>query len=159
MNATTQDLLRARAEDRARKEGEMIPRGLLIAMFALVLSSLALVSFAVLSGRAHVGQPAASAIVAEKEIVLEGHGAKAVTVRAPDGRLLFEMAHGGFVAVIQNGLERARFVAGADQSAPVRLAAFANGRLAIIDPETGWSVELGSFGSDNKAAFERLMTN
>ena len=43
-------------------------------------------------------------------------------------------------------------------SKPVRLIAYANGRLTVLDPETGWSVELGDFGSDNKAAFERLMT-
>jgi putative photosynthetic complex assembly protein len=42
---------------------------------------------------------------------------------------------------------------------PVRLVSFANGRLSLEDPETGWSVELYGFGSDNEAAFQRLLDN
>jgi putative photosynthetic complex assembly protein len=158
MTASTQDLLRDRYETRKQSEGDKIPKGLLIAMFLLAMSSLALVSYAVLTGRPHEGQPVDAAILSERSIILEGHGAKAVTVRDENGALLADLAHGGFVTVIQNGLERARTVAHADQTKPVRLIAYANGRLTVLDPETGWSVELGNFGSDNKAAFERLMT-
>jgi putative photosynthetic complex assembly protein len=158
MTTNTLDRLRARSEDRSRSEGDMIPKGLLIAMAALALSSLAIVSFAVLTGRAPTGQPVEAAILEERLIVLEGHGAKAVTVRDISGRLLVDLDHGGFVTVIQNGLERARTVQRVAQDKPVRLIAYANGRLTILDPETGWSAELGAFGSDNRAAFERLMS-
>jgi putative photosynthetic complex assembly protein len=41
---------------------------------------------------------------------------------------------------------------------PVRIVEYANGRLTVVDDHTGWSAELGAFGSDNKAAFERLMS-
>jgi putative photosynthetic complex assembly protein len=158
MTATTNDLLRDRSEVRAKSEGELIPKGLLLAMLALVVASLALVSYAVWSGRAHVGQPIPAAILAERDVILDGHGAKAVTVRATDGSVLLDLAHGGFITVIQNSLERVRYVHGIDKTLPVRLVHYANGRLTIIDPETGWSAELGDFGSDNKAAFERLMS-
>jgi putative photosynthetic complex assembly protein len=158
MNTTTQDLLRARDVARKAREGDYIPTGLLLAMAALALSALAIVSYAVWTDRAPVGQPVAAEILSERQVILEGHGAKAVTVKAPDGSVLADLDHGGFVAVVQNGLERARLVKGVDQTRPVRLTAYANGRLTILDPETGWSVELGAFGSDNKAAFERLMT-
>jgi putative photosynthetic complex assembly protein len=158
MTTTTDTLLRDRSEARAKAEGELIPKGLLFAMLTLVLATVAIVSYGVWSGRSHVGQPVAAAIVSERSVILEGHGAKAVTVRGTDGRLLLDLAHGGFVTVIQNSLERVRFVHGTDQTKPVRLVQYANGRLTIIDPETGWSAELGAFGSDNRAAFERLMS-
>ncbi len=81
-----------------------------------------------------------------------------MTVRDENGTLLADLDHGGFVTVIQNGLARARTIKRVDQNSPVRLIAYANGRLTILDPETGWTAELGAFGTDNKAAFERLMT-
>lgn len=143
----------------ARRDGDMIPRGLLWAMLALALASLAIVTFAVVTDRPHVGQPKPAAILAQKTVILEGHGAKAVTVRDETGNVLVDLSHGGFVAVIQNGLQRARHVRGVDQSLPVRLVEYANGRLAIEDPASGWTAELGVFGDDNRAAFERLMQN
>jgi putative photosynthetic complex assembly protein len=138
-------------------EREMIPKPLLWAMFSLAMSSLALASYSVWSGRPHGGVPVQSVVASEMDVILEGHGARAVTVKAPDGRVLADLAHGGFIAVIQNGLERERLVHGVAADRPVRLVRFANGRLSVIDPDTGWSVELRDFGADNRAAFERLM--
>ncbi len=139
-------------------KSEMIPKPLLLGMLALVLASIALVSFSVLTGRDHVGQPADAAIVTERTIILKGGGAQAVTVLAEDGTVLMDLPHGGFITVIQNGMERARLTAGVDKMKPLRIVEYANGRLAAVDDYTGWSVELGAFGSDNRAAFERLMS-
>ncbi len=139
------------------RDPEMIPRPLLLAMLGLVLTTLALTTFSVVTGRDKVGVPQDAAIVAERSIILQGGGAQAVTVLDENGQLLMDLPHGGFITVIQNGLERARTVARADQSKPVRIVEYANGRLTVIDDTTGWSVELGGFGSDNRAAFERLM--
>ncbi|MFC3181414.1 photosynthetic complex assembly protein PuhC [Cypionkella sinensis] len=137
---------------------DMIPKPLLLAMLALVLATLAVVSFAVLTGRAHVGVPQSAAIVAERSIILKGGGAQAVQVLSTDGKLLMDLPHGGFITVIQNGMERARLTAGVDKLKPLRIVEYANGRLAAQDDYTGWSAELGAFGSDNRAAFERLMS-
>lgn len=137
---------------------DMIPKPLLWAMLALVLASLTVVSYATLTGRAHVGVPKPAAIVAERDIILKGGGAQAVTVLATDGTELMDLPHGGFITVIQNGMERARLTAGVDKLLPVRIVEYANGRLTALDPYTGWSAELGAFGSDNRAAFERLMS-
>lgn len=142
-----------------RDTRDKIPRGLLFAMFALAIASLAIVTFGVLTNRPHEGVPTPAAVLDEREILLVGRGAKAVAVYDRNGGLLADLDHGGFVAVIQNGLQRARVVARADQSLPVRLVRFANGRLTIIDPATGWTAELGAFGDDNRAAFERLMSH
>lgn len=140
-------------------ETGMIPTRMLVAMAFLVASALAIVGAASISGRPVVGVPQASAVTAERLLILEGHGAKAVTVRNIDGSVIADMAHGGFVTVVQNGLERVRRVHGVALDLPVRLVRHADGRLSLIDPETDWNVELYAFGSDNKAAFERLLAD
>jgi putative photosynthetic complex assembly protein len=139
------------------RDKEMVPRTLLWAMFALAMSSLAIATFAAVTGRPPVAQPQVAEVMRERWIVLEGHGAKAVTVRETDGSVLLDMAHGGFVTVIQNGLQTERKKHNVDPLNPVRIVEYKNGRLAVEDPDTGWSVELYAFGSDNKAAFERLL--
>lgn len=149
-----QDLTQNRPSD----SKEMIPKPLLLAMLGLVLTTLAIVSLSVLTGRAPAGQPAPAAIVAERTIYLQGGGAQAVTVLDENRALLADLPHGGFITVIQNGVARARLTARVDQSLPVRIVEYANGRLTVVDDHTGWSAELGAFGSDNKAAFERLMS-
>jgi putative photosynthetic complex assembly protein len=139
------------------RDKDMIPRALLWAMVALAMSSLAITAFAVLTDRPPVAQPQAAEVERERWIVLEGHGAKAVTVRDVDGAVLADLAHGGFVTVIQNGLQTERKKHSVDPLRPVRIVEYQNGRLAVEDPDTGWSVELYAFGGDNKAAFERLL--
>jgi putative photosynthetic complex assembly protein len=138
---------------------DMIPVGLVRAMFGLAFVSLVIVSAAVVSGREPVGQPKAAPILQERQLILEGGGAKAVKVREADGTLIADLAHGGFITVIQNGLGRERFKQGVDPMLPVRLVQYENGRLTLHDPETGWSAELHAFGADNKAAFERLLAD
>jgi putative photosynthetic complex assembly protein len=139
------------------RDKEMVPRTLLWAMFGLAMASLAITTFAVVTGREPVAQPAAAEVVRERWIVLEGHDAKAVTVRNTDGSVMLDLPHGGFVTVIQNGLATERRKHKIDPLKPVRLVEYTNGRLAVEDPETGWSIELYAFGGDNKAAFERLL--
>ena len=137
---------------------QMIPTVLLRAMLALVLATLAVVTFSVATGRDHTGVPKPAAIVAERTIILQGGGAQAVTVLDEHGAVLMDLAHGGFITVIQNANERARLVKGVDKRMPLRIVEYANGRLTAHDDYTGWSAELGAFGSDNRAAFERLMS-
>jgi putative photosynthetic complex assembly protein len=139
------------------REKDMVPRTLLWAMFALAMSSLAIATFAAVTGRPPIAQPQVAEVLRERWIVLEGHGAKAVTVRNTDGSVLLDLAHGGFVTVIQNGLQTERKKYDVDPLSPVRIVEYKNGRLAVEDPDTGWSVELYAFGGDNKAAFERLL--
>lgn len=137
---------------------QMIPTRLLQAMLALVLASLAVVAFSVLTGRDHTGVPKPADIVAERTIILKGGGAQAVTVLDENGAVLMDLPHGGFITVIQNANERARFTKGVDKLLPLRIVEYANGRLTAHDDYTGWSAELGAFGADNRAAFERLMS-
>ena len=136
---------------------DMIPPAIIRAMIGLALATLVMVAWARLTDRPPVGVPPAAEAVRERTVMLIGGGAQAVTVLDETGAVLADMAHGGFVTVIQNGLQRARKVHGVAPDLPVRIVEYANGRLTIHDDITGWSVELGAFGADNRAAFERLM--
>lgn len=138
------------------RQDDMIPKGLLVAMCLFALSGVAIASYASLTGGARAGVPAVAEALRERSLILEGHSAQAVTVRAADGSLLVDLPHGGFVTVVQNAVATARTRHGVDQSLPVRLVEYANGRLVLEDAATGQSFELYAFGSANKAAFERL---
>ncbi|MEM8632576.1 MAG: photosynthetic complex assembly protein PuhC [Pseudomonadota bacterium] len=142
-----------------KREGELVPRMLLRLMILLALSSLALVTLAVLTDRPHVGVPQDGPIAAERLIILDGDRSGAVRVRAADGTLIADMSErqAGFISVIWRGLDRKRFVAGTDPAAPIRLVRFEDGRVAIIDPDTGWRTDLNAFGTANKAAFDGLI--
>ncbi len=152
-------LVRPNGPSLRNRDKEMIPRTLLRAMFGLAVAALAIVSFAVITDRPTVGQPKAADTLQSRTIVIEGDGPDAVRVSEPGGAVIADLANGGFIAVVNNGLNRARFVKGIEGNPPVDLVAYANGRLTLHDPASGWSAELGSFGADNKAAFERLLRN
>jgi putative photosynthetic complex assembly protein len=136
---------------------DLIPPVLVRMMFGIVAITLALVSYASLTGREKVAIPADAPIVQEWSLRLVGRGAQAVQVRDGDNNLLADLDHGGFVTVIQNGLETMRRRHGIDPTLPIRIVQFENGRLAAIDPLTDYRVELTVFGPDNQAAFERLL--
>ena len=116
------------------RDKEMIPKTLLRAMFGLALAALAIVSFAVITDRKTVGQPKPVEILQSRTLVIEGRGPDAVLVTEPGGAIVADLANGGFVAVVGNGLNRARLVKGIPGNPPVDLVAYANGRLALHDP-------------------------
>jgi putative photosynthetic complex assembly protein len=136
---------------------DTIPPGLLRGMAALVVVALLLTSYAVLTDRPREGTPAPAAVVAERLVVLRGGDAQSVRVEEPGGALLFDLPHGGFVTVVQNSLAFSRGRLGLDPALPVRLVEYANGRFAVEDPASDWSVELYAFGADNEAAFRKLL--
>lgn len=138
-------------------QNDMIPIGLVRLMFGVAVLSLGLAAYASLTGREPVAIPPDAPIVQEWSLRLIGGGAQAVTVQDGDGNLLAELDHGGFVTVVQNGLQTARRRHGIDPDLPIRIVQFENGRLAAIDPLTDYRVELTVFGPDNHAAFERLL--
>lgn len=142
---------------RRQDQNDMIPIGLVRAMFALPVSALLLVGYASYTDRPLVAVPPDAPMISEHHIVLVGGGAQAVTVTDIDGNLIADMAHGGFITVIQNGLQRERFMHGLSPELPIRVVHYENGRLTAHDDHTGWRVELGAFGDENRAAFERLI--
>lgn len=141
-----------------KRDREMIPRVLVYAMFGLALSSLALVSFAVLTDRPLVGVAEPEPLIARHEVILEGEG-NASKVTSTDGWVLMDTQHGAFVTVIRSGLTRERLVHRVTGNPPVVIEQYQSGRMTLTDPATGWQVELSSFGAGNRAHFERLFQN
>lgn len=147
----------AERREMQKRDKEMIPTRLVVAMFGIALASLVLTAFAVWTDRPMVGAPEAEPVVATHQVILEGEGNAARVVTA-DGAVLMDSEHGAFVTVIRAGLERARTVHRINGNPPVTITQFESGRMALNDPATGWQVELSSFGQGNKAHFARLFT-
>ena len=63
----------------------------------------------------------------------------------------------GFINGVYLALERARTQNAIEGDPPVRLVRFADGRLALRDPSTGWRAELIGFGDTNRDAFLALL--
>jgi putative photosynthetic complex assembly protein len=140
-----------------RDNNDMIPIGLVRAMFALPVLALVMVAAQVMAGRDPVAIPAPAPVVQTWTISLVGRSAQAVTVLDENGVLLADLDHGAFVTVIQNGLATMRKRHGLDPTLPLHIVQYENGRLAAVDPLTPYRVELTQFGPDNQAAFERLL--
>ncbi len=142
------------------EEHQMIPKVLIRAMLALVLAALAIATFARVTDRPLVSTPPVSPVKAEAALILEADAASgAATVYLSDGTLLAALSpeEGGFIAGMYRVIVRERTKHRVALGAPILLQAFENGRMAITDPETGWSADLMGFGESNAAAFARLL--
>ncbi len=143
-----------------QRDREMIPRTLLRAMLALVLACLTIVTYARLTDRPlEATPPADMAILKQRAVVLQGSMSGAARVLDADGNVIADLgeSEGGFVSGMWRVLQRERAKHRVAPDAPVRLIAWADGRLSLIDDSTGWRAELTGFGRDNLAVFARLM--
>lgn len=147
----------AEARVMAKRDRELIPRRLVIAMFSLAIAVLLLVSFAVLTDRPLEGQPLAAPVFTERSILLEPNGTAMRVTDARSGEVVLDVDNGGFVSVVNDGLERARLVRGVAGNTPVTLTLYQSGRLSLVDPSTGWSTEISSFGPGNTGVWLELL--
>ena len=142
------------------EEDRMIPKILIRAMLGLVLATLAIATFARVTDRPLISTPPVSPVKAEAALILDADATSgAATVLLVDGSILAELSpeEGGFIAGINRVIVRERTKHRVPQGSPILLQAFENGRMAITDPETGWSADLMGFGETNAAAFARLL--
>lgn len=155
----------SQSQPRLRHDSEhgvdMIPRVMIWAVGALMLSVLAIATFARVTDRPLEATPPPGTVERTRDVVLSGDMSGAAQVRAPDGTLIADLSaeDGGFVSGVWRVIERERTKHGADMGAPVTLNWMSTGRLSITDPETGWSADLMGFGADNARAFARLLAN
>ncbi len=145
----------AEKRPRPRRDREFIPTQIIVAMVGMAAITLALVTFAVLTDRPTVGQPKEAPVWKAQTLTLEGRG-NHVTVVEDAGAVLLD-GNGGFVAVVIDGLERARLVAGVEGNPPVTITQYMNGRVSLVDPASGWQVELSSFGPGNVGTFRKML--
>lgn len=142
-----------------RSRDQRIADALFRAIAAMVLVSLALATFARVTGMEPAGTPAPSAVVAERLVVIEGTLDDAATILNEDGSRLAVLApeHAGFINGVYRALARERMLREIDGNPAVRITRFADGRLTLNDPATGWRVELIGFGNTNRDAFAALL--
>lgn len=141
------------------RDKEMVPRFLVVLMFALMAGSLALVAFARLTDRPLEGARPVSSVVEERSFTFVGNRSDGVAVIDANG---VQVAHStdnlkGFIDVIWVSINRERTLRGVDLAAPIRVVRQDNGRVAIWDDATGWSIVLIGYGRDNVAAFADLL--
>ena len=141
------------------RDREMVPRFLVIAMFGLMIASLALVTFAQITDQPQRGVVRESPVVREMPITLVGERNSGIRVLNATGtEIAFSQDNkAGFIDVIWVGVSRERKVQGVIGNPPLTLVRRENGNTAIIDPATNWSIELIGYGADNVAAFARLI--
>ncbi|MGB0497139.1 MAG: photosynthetic complex assembly protein PuhC [Rubricella sp.] len=140
---------------------EKIPKALVIGIATLCLSVLALVTVARLVGMEPSAMPPTGAVAAERYLILAGTETGGMIVTdAETGEIVADLdpTQAGFIGGVERALDHARGVNGDIPSeTPVRLVRWDTGRLTLIDPESGWRMELIGFGETNYRAFAALM--
>ncbi|MGR3490590.1 MAG: photosynthetic complex assembly protein PuhC [Shimia sp.] len=142
------------------RDKETIPLVLIRAMAALAIVSVALVAYARFTDRPLVGVPEALPIVAQADVlILPGEERGSFVVTDLDGtRLMGSGDHlRGFVGVVGQSLARRRMLEDIALTTPVQIVRRDNGRIDILDPASGYSLELMGYGRDNVAAFAALL--
>jgi|1048.fasta_scaffold70817_2 putative photosynthetic complex assembly protein len=136
------------------------PRGLLMAIGALVLFALVGVGFTQLAGLGHTTDWRALSVEALPIIVEDGADGSVVVRDPASGALVREWAPetGGFVRTAMRSLALERRQLGIGSAPAFILHRTENGKLILEDPETGKWVSLDAFGSDNAAEFAKLLT-
>lgn len=144
-----------------------IPRGPLAAAGAMVAGVLVLTAAPTLGLLDRPVTPQAKretagvAMVLSRELRFLDRADGAVVVEDiadPAGtRVIAPGSNQGFIRGVLRGLARDRRMRGIDDRPPFRLALWANGRLSLTDRATGRTIELDSFGADNRKAFAQLL--
>jgi putative photosynthetic complex assembly protein len=143
------------------EDPELVPRLMVRAVAVLVLSVLALVSFARLTDRPLEARPPDSPVTLSRSLLIAGDLSGAARVRGADGSTVADLSpqEGGFVAGVWRVIERERRRHRVAAEGPVVLRGHADGRISIHDPSTGWGADLMGFGADNARAFARLLVH
>ncbi|MDJ1009095.1 MAG: photosynthetic complex assembly protein PuhC [Paracoccaceae bacterium] len=146
----------AEAHAMRKRDRELIPTRLVVAMFSLAVLVTILVAIAVLTDRPLEGTPPAAAVVKTHELTLTGNG-NAMHVVDGEGAVIFDGHNGGFISVVNDGLEYARHKARIETNPPVIITEYADGRIELFDPASGWKSQLSSFGAGNLNVWRALL--
>ena len=150
--------------DPAAERPMVLPKALLAGAVALAAVAVGGAALSRWSGLPAVGTvtetPAAPAAARDLRFTDLADGGVAVH-DAGSGALVATLAPGtnSFIRGTLRGLARERHRRGVGPEAPLRLLARRDGSLAVEDPSTGISIDVGSFGSDNDRAYRRLLSS
>lgn len=145
-----------------------VPRSALAAAGMLVGATLAMTAAVTWGFAERAAVPAIEraeasiAPVATRNLTFRDQSDGSVLVIDADSReeivtLIGEGNGGGFVRGVLRGLARDRRMRNVGAAPPFELTLWQDGALSLKDSATGRSVELGSFGPDNRAAFLRFL--
>ncbi|MEJ6403385.1 photosynthetic complex assembly protein PuhC [Yoonia sp. 2307UL14-13] len=147
------------AKQMRHRDKEMVPRILVQAMFALMLSTLGIVAYAQWFDVPNRGVLVEAPIVQSRDIVMTGNREGTYQVFDTDGTLIASSsdALNGFIGVLGRSIARQRDMRGLPLDAPLQVVRRDNDHVAVIDPSTEKVFELIGYGKDNVAAFARLL--
>ncbi len=105
---------------------------------------------------------AAAGVKADAERTLRFFDEPDGTVRVEDGASAevlarFSVGEGGFIRATVRSLVHQRRIRGHGAEVPFTLTRWDTGGLTLSDPVTGRSVEVSSFGPDNRAVYANLL--
>lgn len=136
----------------------LLPRGLLVAIGALVLASLLGVAAVRLAG-VSVRAPDAPSVATRLLRFEDRPDGSIAVIDASNGRTLERLSgEQGFMRGALRALTRERRMRELGPQQPFELAARADGRLTLADPATGARIDLEAFGPTNAGVFARLLT-
>lgn len=147
------------ANQMKERDRDMVPRFLVIAMFSLMAASLALVSFAKLTGMPPSAIASLPEITAERTVSFAGDRSSGIILLDEAGTQIASSSENkaGFIDVVWVAVMRERKVQNTNVTAPIRIVRREGGRVDVIDDTTGWTLELIGYGQDNIAAFAALI--
>jgi putative photosynthetic complex assembly protein len=147
------------ANQMKHRDREMVPKTLVRAMFALMVSATALVGYASYTDRPALAVAPHSDIVREVSVTLDGSRSTGVKVLDTQGNLLARSNEekNGFIDVVWVSVMRERLISDVPSNEPLRVVRRQNGHVAVLDDTTGWKIELIGYGKDNVAAFAKLL--
>jgi putative photosynthetic complex assembly protein len=121
-------------------------------MFGLAMLVLIGVTVARMTGFEPLNAPVGGDVTAARSIDVRDGTNGALILEFPDTTAGFMLgAHRAYM------FERKRTGGVVDMEAPVEVVRWADGRMSLIDPETGWRAELHNFGVTSQANFARVL--
>ena len=138
---------------------QTVPRSVLLGAAAMILLSLGLAASARHAHRAEVPVHAAPALAVLQVRFEDRPDGSIAMLDADSGRelSLVPPRSNGFIRGVLRGMFRTRKLESVGNTESFRLARTADGRLSLVDPQTGRRVDLASFGPTNTAAFAQLL--
>ncbi|TPG15836.1 phosphonoacetaldehyde methylase [Sphingomonas koreensis] len=146
---------------------ETLPRGALLFAGGLVMFTIAVTSFVRLD---HIPPTASPVLLRAADHVAPVKSRNLRFIDRADGAVLIEDtgtggtasviepgSKSGFIRGVMRGLARERRMHGFGDQAPFKLTLWKDGELSLTDTTDGRSIELGAFGSTNRAAFAVLL--
>jgi putative photosynthetic complex assembly protein len=98
--------------------------------------------------------------LASRDLLFLDRADGAVEIREVGGGVVASVEPGtehGFIRGVMRGLARERRMKGYDSSQPFQLTLWADNSLSLTDRATGRVIDLGAFGSSNRAVFAAML--